>query len=113
MLGKVSKDDFQEIIGTETVVTVLDGPDLALTLEHIIEHTKPEVALPEGCRAEPFTLILKGPVDHQVPDGVYDITFDRIGLIESTYLDNKFGEAGTPSANSEKPEHVFYEIIFS
>lgn len=113
MLDRLSKNNFQELISSKTIVTVLDGPDLTLTLDQLIEHAKPKGNLPEGCRMEPFSLILKGPSSHQVPDGTYDITFEKLGLIEGIYLDNKYGEADAPVAGDEDAEDVFYQIIFS
>lgn len=136
MLDKVTFKKFEKIVGSQAVLTVLDGPDINLTVEEVHTNTlKDDDDRPEDCRKDPFSVLLSGPVSNQAPDGTYAVSFDTIGVLEGLYVDNKADnpecekfntakEAGdAPVAEAEKlapgaapppePEKsVLYEIVF-
>ncbi|WP_262690044.1 DUF6916 family protein [Kordiimonas aestuarii] len=90
MLEKITAKSFEGLIGTEAEIIVMDGPNLILKVEEI--HTrdaKKDDARPKDCRADPFTLTLSGPAGYQVPDGIYEITFEKVGSLPGIYIDNK------------------------
>ncbi|WP_417451397.1 DUF6916 family protein [Kordiimonas sp.] len=139
MLDKITIEKFKDLTGTTVAVTVMDGPNVSLTLEDVKElKTGKKEGRPDTCRKKPFTLILSGAKSHQAPDGIYDISFEKIGVVESVYIDNKsdnpesraFNEAkadasggggtsktGLPKDQKQAPveveERVLYEISFS
>lgn len=91
MLDKVKPKNFKDIVGSTAVLTIMDGPDIDLTVEDVIEPDikKDEGERPKEARKDPFTLVLSGPEAHQAKDGMYDLTFDKVGLLESVFVDNK------------------------
>ncbi|WP_417456235.1 DUF6916 family protein [Kordiimonas sp.] len=90
MLDKVTSKNFKDIVGTKATITIMDGPDIELTVQavHEIKLTKDDER-PDSCRKKPFSVVLSGTESHQAPDGSYDVTFEKIGLLEHVYVDNK------------------------
>lgn len=104
MLDKVKAKDFKSIIGTKVTLTVMDGPDIELRVEEVLLHTlKDSDQRPKGCRQKPFTVVLSGPAHHQAEDGVYDLTFEEVGVVENLFVDNK---SGTPECEDYNAEQV-------
>ncbi|WP_020398401.1 DUF6916 family protein [Kordiimonas gwangyangensis] len=122
MLDKLTPDSFKGILGSDVTVTVTNGPDLVLTLEAVnVAVQKEGCCPPEGCRAAAFTLTLSGPDFHQVPDGIYDLNFEKVGVLTGIYLDNKANAPGgdpdgkktLPQTEKQDDIRVKYEIVFS
>ena len=118
MHDKLSADQFKKLIDTDVKVIVMNGPNLTLKLEDINEGDFKCDAMPEGCRAKPFSLALTGPGHYQVADGVYDLTFEKLGTMSGIFLAKK-GPRGAGKDAEEKTEEAgeaprtVYEIVFS
>lgn len=90
MLDKVKPKQFKDIVGTKATLTVMDGPDVELTVEEVIKMSvKDDGDRPADVRKDPFTVILSGPSHHQAPDGNYAVGFEKIGVLEGLFVDNK------------------------
>lgn len=91
MLDKVKPKSFKDIVGSTVVLTIMDGPDIELTVEDVIQLDvkKDEGERPKEARKDPFTVVLSGPEAYQTEDGIYDLTFDKVGLLEGVFVDNK------------------------
>lgn len=102
MLDKVTPKNFKDIVGTKASLTIMDGPDIELTVEEVHEvKLKKDDARPSECRKNPFTVILSGPQAYQAPDGCYDLTFEKVGLLEGLYVDNKADNPESEDFNAE------------
>ncbi len=103
MLDKVAAKKFQNIVGTKAVLTIMDGPDIELTIEEVIATNckKDDEERPTDCRKDPFSVILSGPVSNQAPDGTYNIKFEKIGILEMLYVDNKSDNPETEKFNQD------------
>ncbi|MCJ9429437.1 DUF6916 family protein [Kordiimonas marina] len=118
MLDQLSVDKFEKLVGSDVKVTVMTGPNLTLTLDGVRKGDFKCDCMPEGCRAQSFTLTLSGPANYQVKDGTYDLSFDTLGAVPGVYMDNKGTpkpepEEGAASPESAGPQRVLYEVVFS
>jgi len=102
MLDKVTSKNFKDLIGSKVTLTIMDGPDIELTVEEVHEaKLKKDEERPEGCRKKPFSVVLSGPESYQAPDGCYDLTLDKVGLLEGLYVDNKSDNPESEDFNTE------------
>jgi hypothetical protein len=102
MLDKITPKNFKDIVGTKVTMTIMDGPDIELTVEEVHEvKLKKGDDRPANCRKNPFTVILSGPESYQAPDGSYSLTFEKVGILEGLYVDNKADNPESESFNTE------------
>ena len=102
MLDKVTSKNFKDLIGSKVTLTIMDGPDIELTVEEVHEaKLKKDDVRPAGCRKKPFSVILSGPESYQAPDGCYDLTLDKVGVLEGLYVDNKSDNPESEDFNTE------------
>ncbi|WP_286829540.1 MULTISPECIES: DUF6916 family protein [Kordiimonas] len=102
MLDKVTSKNFKDIIGSKVTLTIMDGPDIDLTVEEVHEvKIKKDDERPAGCRKKPFTVILSGPESYQAPDGCYNLAVDKVGVLEGLYVDNKADNPESEDFNTE------------
>lgn len=103
MLDKLTAKDFQDIVGTKASLLVMDGPDIDLTVEDVLLHElKDESERPANCRKVPFTVVLSGSTHYQAEDGIYDLTFEKIGIVEGVFVDNKSDAPESETYNNEQ-----------
>lgn len=104
MLDTLKAKDFKDIVGTKASLLVMDGPDIELTVEDVLVHDlkKDESERPETCRKEPFTVVLSGPSHHQAVDGIYELTFEKIGIVDGVFVDNKSDSPESDTYNNEQ-----------
>lgn len=102
MLDKITPKSFKDIVGTKVTLTIMDGPDIELTVEEVHEiKLKADDQRPATCRKNPFSVILSGPESYQAPDGSYTLTFEKIGTLEGLYIDNKADNPESEDFNAE------------
>lgn len=107
MLDKVTAKNFKDIVGTEAAVTIMDGPDVPLTVEEVIvTKLSKDDDRPGDVRKQPFTVVLSGPESNQAEDGTYDVSFEKIGVLEGVYVDNKSDIPETEDFNKAEAEKV-------
>lgn len=111
MLDKVTSKNFKDIEGTKAVLTIMDGPDVELTVRevHEIKVGKDEER-PADCRKNPFTVVLSGPEGYQAPDGCYDINFEKIGLLAGVFIDNRSDNPETGDFNTGQAQKAAAEV---
>ncbi|MFC4348625.1 DUF6916 family protein [Kordiimonas lipolytica] len=102
MLDKVTSKNFKDLIGSKVTLTIMDGPDIELTVEEVHEaKLKKDDARPSDCRKKPFSVVLSGPESYQAPDGCYDLTLEKVGVLEGLYVDNKADNPESDDFNTE------------
>ncbi|WP_417459537.1 DUF6916 family protein [Kordiimonas sp.] len=105
MLDKVTSKNFKDIVGTNAVLTIMDGPDVTLKVEEVLEiKVGKDDDRPGECRKKPFTVILSGPKGHQARDGCYAVSFEKIGLLEGVFVDNRSDNPETEDFNTEQAQ---------
>jgi len=111
MLDKVTSKNIRDIAGTKAVLTIMDGPDVELTVQDVLEiKVGKDEERPSDCRKAPFTVILSGPESYQAPDGSYDISFEKIGVIEGVYVDNRSDNPESNDFNVEQAQKAAAEV---
>lgn len=112
MLDKVKLKQFKEIVGTKAVLTVMDGPDVELTVEEVIEQEiKDDDDRPKDVRSDPFTVVLSGPESHQAPDGSYAVTFEKVGVLVELFVDNKADTPECEQFNEAKAKEAAEALV--
>lgn len=110
MLDKVTSKNFKDILGTKAVLTIMDGPDVELTVKEVIEvKVGKNEERPAECRKKPFSVVLSGPESYQAPDGLYDISFEKIGVICGVYVDNRADNPESADFNTEQADKAAAE----
>jgi hypothetical protein len=109
-LESLSAEDFRVHVGSGFRLSGASreaGAAVSLELE-LAAVSKPAVGAAAAFRA-PFSLVFHGPLTPVMPQAIYPLTHDKLGLLELFMV--PIGPAA-PAASEQSPTAMRYEVVF-
>ncbi len=81
-LESLTHEQFTERLGETFLLSLESGDRVAVQLVEVTPFPGPEAPSSTPGRAEPFSVVFRGPPDLVVPQRIYRLENDRLGVIE-------------------------------